>query len=566
MFLKQKSHLVLKSLFLTIILTNNAFADGFLSKLLGGAKAASFESMLSHVPADTAFIFSNKKPIPEEVMKFHLNRSQEMMSMFASATEKAKTKKELKGPDAFITALVKDLGEKVTEGKIEESGLSLKARYLIYGYNMLPVIRLSFADKDKLMATIKNAEEKSDYKVELSKCGGYDCFLNTDKNSDKSIAIVVLDNQLAISLFTPDLKDSIIKHLSGEADPKESYTEKRWDEFLAANKYSGFGDGFINLKSLYTQYQPTIAEVIKANTKKKIDNKELNACMAVVKEHIDNVPEIIFGTKNLEAKKMDYELVVKTSTGVSKVLQTIANKTNIEKHIESSVIDFGVNINFVTLKDALTQYSNFLVKSGQTHKCQSIKPSDIRKGMGGMMLAMNMGLTQFKSVYASITDVKLGNGMMPEKVDAFISIGADNPEGLLGMVSMMSPKLMGFQVPADGSAVKLPDGAIPSKGLPLPPIYLSRSEKSLNIMVNNDKPILKTYSNAEPEIMSFSMDGKRYYKIFANIIKMIPQKKASDQEDIGKMMEAMGTMSGSMQQEVTADERGLVINYHMQYQ
>jgi hypothetical protein len=128
---------------------------------------------------------------------------------------------------------------------------------------------------------------------------------------------------------------------------------------------------------------------------------------------------------------------------------------------------------------------------------------------------------------------------------------------------MMSPALMGFQVPADGKTVKLPEGAIPSKGLEVPPISLNRTEKTLNIMVGNDKPALKAYTSKTPELFIFSMNGKRYYDTLATVMSGL--KAGGKDKAIADMMNSMGGMTGNMQEEISADKRGLVINYHMQF-
>lgn len=545
--------------------TTLASADGFLSSLLGGSSkaGADFKSMLSHVPSDTSYLLTNKKPIPKEVMDFHLARSQKLISMISDMDKSKGASKD--GPDAFFKALFEDLGKKVSEGKIEDSGLSLKARYLIYGFDTNPVLRLSFADKEKIMETLKRAEKKSGQKADLVKCGDYDCFIQSDEKNDKSVAVVILDNQIAAAAFTTANKGKMIDHLIGKSDPKESYSEKSWDAFLKENGYQGFGEGFVSLTNLYTKNDDLILDEINSNAKDKLNPKDAEACMKVAQDHLKNVPKIIFGTKNIEAKKMDYEIVVRTSSSVSDVLQTIANKKNIAQHTEASIMDFGVNIDFKKLRDALTQYSNFLIASGEKHKCPAIKKKDIRKSMGGMAMAMNMGFSQFNSIYASVVDVELDKSMSPKKVDAYISLGADDPAGLLGMLGMFSPPLMGFKVPKDGSVVKLPEGAIPSRGLPVPDVFLSRTSDTLNILIGNDKPKLKAYKSDKAELFTSSMNGKRYYEKFSQIMKAIPQGKADDQEQASKMMEAMGEMSGNIQQEVTADKRGLVINYHVQY-
>jgi hypothetical protein len=114
--------------------------------------------------------------------------------------------------------------------------------------------------------------------------------------------------------------------------------------------------------------------------------------------------------------------------------------------------------------------------------------------------------------------------------------------------------------------VKIPAGAIPSKGLPVPPLSISRSKDSINIMIGNDKPNLVDYKSDVPELMSFAVDGKRYYEIITNVMKAIPARKGKDgMEDMTEMMENMGGMMGKVKEEITADKRGLVVNYHIQY-
>lgn len=558
--MKNTKVILLSALLSSSVTISTASAEGFFSNIFGATKSTNsgFSTLLSHVPADTSYLLSNKNPFPEEVMAFHLTRSKDIMKMISDLDKKDQDKAKKGEAGALLSALLEELSDKLSNDKLEDTGLSLKATSMIYGYDLMPVIRMTFSDKEKLMATLKRAEKKSGYKAELTKCGEYDCFVDT-KNKE-GVALVFLKDHLAASLFPADEKQKIIDHLTGKSLPKQAYSTEKWDSFLKENNYTGFGEGYIDLKKLSVKLKPKIVENFG-----KMDPKELDNCMAVAEDHINNMPEIIFGTKNLDVKKMDYEMVIKTSPDVSATLQTIANTSNIAKRIENPIFDLGVNINFTKLRDALTQYSNFLIKSGEAHKCKSIDPKEIRKGMGGMMMAMNMGLTQFKSIYASVADIELSDKMEPKKIDAYISIGTDDPAGLLAMVGMLSPKLMGFQVPSDGSTVKLPAGTIPSKGQATPDVYLSRTAKSLNIMVGNDKPALKDYKSDTAEIMSISLDGKRYYGQLANIMKMMPKDSSKDAADASKMMESMGDMMGNIEEIFSADKRGLVINYSVKY-
>lgn len=556
----------LSGLFLVILLSTSsvAYADGFFSKLFGGdsKNGADLESLLTYVPADTAYLMANKEAVPEKVTSDHIQRAKDMLGMLSSSEEFKKATNEADGVGKFFIALLEEYTSLLSTDKISESGFSLEAKSVLYGYEMMPVMRIGIKDKDKLMAMVKRAEEKSSFKVDFTKCGEFDCFESTEPKGKMSVAAVFLKDQFVVSLFSTDQKEGLTKHLIGEANPKTPYKVASWDAFLKENNYPGYGDGFINLRAAFDFAKPMIQKDMEG----KMDNKSVDGCLAVAEDHLNGFSEIVFGTKNLESKVIDYEVLFKTSSDVSTVLQTLANGTNIPQRTEDAIFDFGININFTKMRDALTQYSNFLIKSGEDNKCQAIQANEIRKGMGGMAMVMNMGLSQFNSIYASLSDIQLDDKMQPKKIDAVISLGSNDPAGLIAMAGMMAPPLLSLKIPDDGSVIKMPPGLIPSKGGPAPDLFLSRNEKAINIFVGNDKPTLKAHSNETSEISFSSMNLGGYMKVLTNIMDSMPAqaKKSAGMPDL-EMLNKIGEAGGKMQSTTSADKRGLAINYHIQY-
>ena len=289
------------------------------------------------------------------------------------------------------------------------------------------------------------------------------------------------------------------------------------------------------------------------------------ATILLLRKNKDNMSEVVFGTKNLEESVIDYELLFKTSEVVSTALQTLANETNIPQRTDNAIFDFGVNINFTKMRDALTQYSSFLIKAGEDNKCPAIKAQDIRKSMGGMAMVMNMGLSQFNSVYASVSDIELDDKMQPKKINAVVSLGSNDPAGLIAKAGMMAPPLMSLKIPDDGSTIKLPDGLIPSRGAPAPDIFLSRNEKAINIFVGDEKPALKAHSNETKEISFSSMNIKGYLETLSGILDSLPEgAKSGDLPDTA-MLKKIGEAGGKMNSTTSADKRGLTVNYHIEY-
>jgi len=566
------------ALLILATLTSPVFAEGFFSKLFSSSDSTdSFESLISHVPADTSFMFANQKAIPDDVMSFHIERSQKLFDTFSKTSDEnlkptkttknsnsdktKKIEKTKKTPSDFFSAFFTDLSEHLKNKTLDDTGLSLKSHVIIYGVELTPVMRLSITDKEKLMKTLVRAEEKSGYKLALAKCGDFDCMVDTAKD-DTSMALVLLNKQLVASVFPVDKKDQIIKHLTGKIPSNDAYKVESWQKLLKENLYTGYGEGFINLKKLYEKGSPLLVKSLLND--KRVSDAEIKKCFPVLEDHLKNIPMLIFGTKKLTPQKMNHELVLKTSEEVSEVLQSIANKVNIKQRVDNAIFDIGLNFNIVKLREALTQYSEFLIKSAETHQCENISANDIRKAMGGLVMSMNMGMSQIKTLYVALNNIELKQDMQIEKIAAYLSIGADDPAGLFGMVTLFSPALRNFKIPADGSSVKLPDGALPVSKIELPPIWINRTERTLNLLVGTNTFKLKEYFSGPPAMLISAINSKRYYAKVSSFFDSLKRTTSSDTA-VKEMMGAIGNYAGNNQQEVYADKRGLVFNYHLQY-
>lgn len=543
--------------------TGIIYSDGFFSKFFGdGSKNGSdFKSLLSNVPADTAYLIASKESIPKNIMEDHLQRIKDILAIINSPDSiEETTAEEAKKANAgkFFTALFEEYRSLLSSDEISETDLALKASSVIYGYEMMPVMRIGIANKDKMMAMIKRAEEKSLYKVELTKCGEYDCFESTHSAGKVTIIAVLLKGHLAISGFITDKKESLKKHLIGEAKPTPSYTEESWNAFLKENNYPGYGDGFINLKHAFNYIKPMILEGMQG----RMDNKSVDGCVTLVEDHLEGISGIVIGTKHLAEKNIAYEVLFKTSNDVSTLLQTLANSRNISQRTDNAIFDFGVNIDLTNMSNALTQYSSFLSKSAEDNKCPVIQAAKVRKSMGGMALVMNMGLSQFNSLYASISDIQLDNQMQAEKIDAVISLGSNDPAGLIAMAGAMVPPIASLNIPIDGSTIKIPDDLVPVTGAKVPDFFLSRTENAINIFIGNDKPALIAHNNQTPEISFASMDIGAYIKTLTNIMDVLP---ATAEVPDMKVLTQIGEAGGKIHSTISADKRGLAITYRFQY-
>lgn len=567
-------------------------------------KAEKFAEMLAYVPADTSYLIANSKPIPDEVLASQMKRLQAILGAVsaniksaaksatdaatstasaddkgsatteATATDDAAAKTEAattaetstaEEPNVgdFLEALLKEFDGNLTKEGLTKLGIKADGHGMVYSLDMLPVIRYELANKDDFKALLSRAEKNSGYKVEWSKCGDYDCVESKD-DGELNIAAVFLADQVVIAPFSADKKQQMMDHLIGKQKPEKSYSTDDWQAFLTANKYQGYSEGFINLVAMVDKLEQFALTQEKKTKGDSFDEQAFKSCFAVAKAHVNNVPKLVFGTKEMTEKTVQYEVLAQTSTDISTVLQGLPNKLEGLQQPNNPIFSLGLNLNMPNVRGALSQYINFLAKSGEENKCAAIDPVSLRKAIGGLSMAMTMGAGQFKSVFVALDQIAFDDGGKPSKIEAFGTVVADDPMALLQMLAMVNPQFATLQVPDDGKPVKLPAGMLPP-GPVAPELSLSRQGKSLNVLVGNDQMALAPLSVKESTVLWNVVDSKRYYGLINKAIEQSPQGSDADTKNAMEMMNALGDMSGVMSQQIGFDQRGIVIDYKMQY-
>lgn len=561
-------------------------------------QSSKFTEMLAHVPADTAYLIGNSEVISEQVLEFQLKRLQTVVTALStsikSMTEAAKKKNSSessenteenaksestttdnessesnKGNEVaeanagdFFQALLTEIGANLNKEGLTKLGIKADGHAVMYEFNMLPVVRYELSNKDAFKALLTRAEKASAYKVEWSQCGEHDCLVSKE-GKEMNVAAVFMKDQVVIAPFAADKKQQVMDHLLGVKKPEKSYPAADWSAFLAENSYKGYSEGFVKLGAMLDKIEQFILQEQKKEQGDSFDEQAFKSCFSVAKAHTKNIPELVFGTKQLSEKIVQYEILIKTSAEVSTVLQSLPNKLTGLKQPTNPIITFGLNLNMPNVRTAITQYINFVAKSAEDNKCAAIDPMSLRKSVGGLSMAMTMGLGQLKSVSVALNKIEFADGK-PSTVEALGTLVADDPMALLQMLAMVNPQFATLKVPNDGQPIKIPASLIPPSPIS-PEISLSRKDQMLNVFVGNNQMALEPISVKENTILWSVMDGKRYYGLLNEVAKQSPQAKDAETKDMLGMMNALGEFSGIASQQIGFDKRGIVIDYKVTY-
>ncbi len=544
--------------------------------------AAAADSLFSYVPADTIYFYANSKPLPTDFYDEQVRQAEQVLSIAIHQMETAQkaTADNNKGKGSaavgstanpgssragkFIRELMLEVLQNAESDKLANIGLSRDSRSMIYGIGLTPVMRVEIDNPDAVMAMLKRVEQRTGFMLKFSNCDGLDCLVVADDKGQFGVALVIHNDHLAASLFQNAYRDKVLQHLTGKNKPEKSYSEAQFQQFVESNHYSGYGEGFFKLQQGVENLKNIAIAVMKQKGEGS-DIEQAQRCFHVAKTIVAHAPEVVMGVKSIQGRTINMEVVLKTTPQVSKSLMAIPAPMKTLEVSADPMLDFGFSANVPKLRDSLLSFMAFLGATGEKTGCKAIRKKAMDEASMAIAMAMGMGITQVKTLYVAIDELKLGKKNQPENVSARFSLVADDPMGLVRMLSMFAPPLATIQVPDDGTPVPLPDGLLPAG---IPPVNLSLKGNDLNVVMGDGEAATKTMDASKPALFWFTSDGPRYYSIFAQLAESAPPSEkisAEEQKQAADMMRLMGQYQPWMSQVLYPDERGIVVDITVRY-
>jgi hypothetical protein len=353
-------------------------------------------------------------------------------------------------------------------------------------------------------------------------------------------------------------------HLTGETKLPAPMSYATLQQFIAENNYTGYGEGFIKLREAMNVIEPLAIGMMKMQGQ-EAEADMAKKCMAVATNVLDNVPELRFGTRAVEGKRANIEMLMKMDKELAGIMKTLPASLDKMPVSQNPVFDLGLSLNIPAVRDNLLAFMTWLGEQGKSSGCDAIQADKLNEASVGIAMAMGMGLTQVKAVYFALNDIELDpQTMQPKKLDARASVVADDPIGLVRMAAVAAPPLAQMKMPKDGETITLGPEMLPPG---TPPLTVGLDGKRLDVTIAGSSAPTKMLPGDKPAILWSAMDGPRYYEVFANLAKMAPPSPDRPDAELGiELMQKMGKFQPSMTQTIYPDDRGLVFDLQMTYQ
>ena len=518
------------------------------------------------MPKNTLYLIASSRPLPEDFVNLQLQMADDFYRSFMEIMHKETGDQEQPPQgttDAFLFELMKEVSASMSPEKFAALGLSANARGMVYAHGLLPVFRAELGDEEKFRATLGRVEKRSGYKLQWEKCGRLDCmnFRNPEAGNGGALLVVHPDH-LALGIYINE-PGPLVAHLTGEKRVAAPYSHADLQEFISANGYTGYGEGFIKLREAMDVIQPVMVGMMNLQGQ-QAEVAQAENCMAVAKDVLDNVPEINIGTRSIREKAIHAELLLKMRPELTGIMKTLPASLGKMPVAQKPVFDLGLSMNIPAVRDNLLNFMTWLGEEGKRRGCAAIDADKLNEASVGIAMATGMGLTQVRALYLALNDIAIDKStMQPSRLDARASIVADDPIGLVRMAGMLAPPLAQLQMPKDGETITLGPDVLPPG---TPPLAIGLEGKRLDIATAGSDSMTKMLPTDRPALLWSSIDGPRYYGLLGELATMAPPSPDRPDAELGiELMEMMSRMQPSVIQAIYPDDRGMVFDLQLLY-
>lgn len=516
------------------------------------------EAMFRHVPADTPYLFANLQPTPEPVLDTTFRALEEMgksMQVFFDAMIE-----EADDPDEReqMQAVFGELRALMSRDGFREAGLREDSLYALYAQGMLPVMRLEVADPLAVAETIGRLETAADMTFPRQEHDGQEYWWIPLGEKMGALAAVV-DNQLVAGLTTG--AESEITAILGGTTPDDTYPVDDFSAFNSDLGYTDYGSGFVRLPAL-------LARIMNADDPQfgwLHDDPEFGAiagnedCRNELGALFDIMPRMVSGATHVDAERINSHARLEIRDDYAKRLMAVVDTPLDLSDDPGSVVNFGMAINIVNLRDFLREEVDRL--AGNMPQCPLFARlnediADIQAGLNRPIPPVVTNLHGFKLRLASadVVDGKVDN------VSASFALAMRNPQLLLGMAQMFSPQLSELNLTPGGDPQPLPEGTVPDMdGIPTDQVFIAMSDGALGIAMGEDEKdrlgnYLKLSSEGGGAFMSFAMDTAGYSELIQAATQAYGENVLSDMHDETSMDGESDTDEGDTNSDAAGQE------------
>lgn len=472
---------------------------------------------IERVPADTAFLFTNLKAIPEDVLDSYLKKFSGSYDSLIDSLEAIAENDE--GSANFMHAIAqfyssfRDL-ESMQELS-QRTGLSFDGQTLLYANDLFPVWINPITDANTFDTFITDMlGDVSDAVTEIDVDG---VSVNQLLIGDDQFGIFwnVNDSQATATLLPVELESAYLSQTFGDARPAQVFNMAELDKINNDYDFLDYGSGFFDFIQLFNQLTDTSKPLV--DLMQQADDADLTAfisnptCLNETQQLLGKSPRMTFGYTELDENIMTSRVALELDNELQNGLSGIVGTAPISVSTDS-VYSMALSLDIAGLLSFLETQSTSTLNAPFT--CESL--SFLNDSANSISALIDQPMPPFvgniQGLQVDLADFDMAAGATMPEVAGNIVLFSKSPSMLVGLGQLTLPFLAELDLEPGSEPQQLVSDFVPAE---LGDVYLATSDEAIGLALGEQQvsklpEMLNPQSNSEQYLMTFGLDYAAY--------------------------------------------------------
>jgi hypothetical protein len=469
-------------------------------------------SILSHVPAESPYVFATLEPINEALRRRLMDSVDQQIAKARELLDRQGDERPRKPLHRAIGAMLDEL-----RGRdwIERLGLDPRGRFALYGLSLWPAMRMEIANPAKLRAAIQRIFAAAEVKPEERTLDGRAYWVFGDK--DFTAVTAVTDREWVAAVAPTAVLDAALPLVLGTKLPAHPLAATSTvPELLGRHRFLGFLVGYIdahNIVNVLTGPEPGPLDIpIRAAT-----GQVAPTCRADLDRLAAAIPRLVVGYHRLDDAGFDSSFVVElppsTIGGMRKLRTAVPEVTARPTAHPHPTMAFGAALD---LGEAISWATG--VTRGihdQPFTCPWFTGINDASNEIGDKLATPLppAWRGMRGISVALDDATLS----PPSITGHVVVAGERVADLVGSLAGSIPAIAGIPLAHDGRPIALPAQQL---NLPARSAHLALTTDRLVIAAGDgsERRVAEHLASPAPKaspLMTMSFDIPRLQRLLA---------------------------------------------------
>jgi hypothetical protein len=275
--------------------------------------------MLAQVPADTPYVWLNAEPLPDA----YVERIEPLVDATLAAWERAMDRARPHADRETAAAIDAFAGKMSREG-LHELGFATNPHVVMYGLGLAPVVRLELRDGNAVARLLERIDA-ADGNVEVRTIDGHPVWASASRRHSFGGAIAVVDDELVISVYPPNVEAELLPRIVGKAKPQQSLLETDWlNDARRDHDLLTHGLGMVDISRVLAILDGEGDALARAVTRGWMADESDDPCMPAARAWMARAPRIWFGMREIGPRGVETAAIWELDDGLRDDLRAIA--------------------------------------------------------------------------------------------------------------------------------------------------------------------------------------------------------------------------------------------------